>query len=136
MQQGVRTVGYAEDRSASAAKAAVQGFRSDFVGVCWNHQDGRWKAAIKHDGTQHHLHVGRFDDEHEAARAFDAAARRLRPKGKAPGGRSGTKWLRLNFPTAADAYAARQGLPSAAGKSAAEASAAAQGFVSAFVGVR
>ena len=52
--------------------------------------------------------MGQFGDEQEAARAFDAAVRRLRPQGEAHGGRSGTQWLRLNFPRAEEAafYAA------------------------------
>ena len=58
-------------------------------------------------------------DEQEAARAYDAAARRLRPKSKAHGELSGNKRTRLNFPTAQEAYAARQGmLPSAGAPSA------------------
>jgi hypothetical protein len=37
-------------------------------------------------------HLGNFDDEHEAARAVDTAARRLRGEDA-----HGT-WMRLNFP--------------------------------------
>eukprot|EP01046_Picozoa_sp_COSAG06_P063974 COSAG06_NODE_15084_length_1098_cov_2.360360_2_plen_67_part_01 len=48
----------------------------------------RWKAP----------QPGRLDDETEAARAFDTAARQWRGE-DAHGGRSGTQWLRLNFPT-------------------------------------
>jgi len=107
-QQGLRS---AEGKSAAAAKAVAQGFVSTFVGVHWDKQSGRWKVSIGHDGTDHH--TGYFDDEQEAARAFDAAARRLRPQGKAHGGRaSNNKWQRLNNPTAAEkAFAKGEGMP-------------------------
>ena len=106
-QQGLPS---AEGKSAAAAKAAALGYVSAFVGVFWDKRDGRWKAGIGHDGSNHYL--GAFDDEQEAARAFDAAARRLRLKGKAHGGRSGTQWLALNFPTAAEkAFAKGEGMP-------------------------
>ena len=114
--------------------AAAQRITSAFVGVAWAKREGRWRASARHDGKDH---VGYFNDEQEAARAFDVVARRLRPKGQAHGVLSGKHWLHLNFPTAKEeAYAARQGMPSAARKSAVAAMAAAQGFVSAFVGVR
>ena len=76
-------------------------------------QTGRWVSVIKHDGTRHCL--GTFVDEHEAARAYDTAARRLRPEGEAHGGRSGhtgSMWRRLNFPTAAEeSFAEGEGMP-------------------------
>lgn len=40
---------------------------SRYKGVSW--QAGRWRAMIAHQ------HIGRFDDEDEAARAYDDAAR-------------------------------------------------------------
>eukprot|EP01046_Picozoa_sp_COSAG06_P066341 COSAG06_NODE_16693_length_986_cov_1.698985_1_plen_194_part_10 len=71
---------------------------SDFVGVCWNKKDRKWVAYIYRDGKRQHL--GYFDDEREAARAVDTAARRLRGE-DAHGGRTGNKMHRLNFPTEA-----------------------------------
>ena len=48
---------------------------------CAGKQEGRWLARITYHGTMHS--PGYFDDEQEDARAYDAAARRLRPKGEA-----------------------------------------------------
>ena len=105
-------------RAAGETTAAPARDTSAFVGVNWDEQSSRWKAVISHDGKKHIL--GSFVDEHDAARAFDAAARRLRPKGKAHGARSGTQWLRLNFPTdKEEAYAVQQGMTSPGGSAAA-----------------
>ena len=66
------------------------------VGVSWYKSKRKWGARIHHDGKQQHL--GCFDDEQEAARAVDTAARRLRGE-DAHGGRVGNDLLRLNaFP--------------------------------------
>lgn len=48
---------------------------SAYRGVCWHKGQGNWKAGIKVAGKQQT--VGSFDDEEEAARAYDAAARRV-----------------------------------------------------------
>jgi len=138
-QQGMLLA--AEAKTAAVAKAAAQGFASKFVGVSWRKESGRWKALINHHGRGQSL--GSFANEEQAARAYDEAARRLRPKGQAHGGRANHAhgkprwWHRLNFPTSKEqAYAAQQGMPSAEGKSAAAASAAAQDFSSEFIGAR
>eukprot|EP00614_Pseudopedinella_elastica_P019709 CAMPEP_0172652056 /NCGR_PEP_ID=MMETSP1068-20121228/243124_1 /TAXON_ID=35684 /ORGANISM="Pseudopedinella elastica, Strain CCMP716" /LENGTH=503 /DNA_ID=CAMNT_0013466461 /DNA_START=219 /DNA_END=1727 /DNA_ORIENTATION=- len=48
---------------------------SRFVGVTWHRQDQKWQAAIKVEGKS--IHLGHFNDEHEAARKYDEHAARL-----------------------------------------------------------
>eukprot|EP01045_Picozoa_sp_COSAG04_P012935 COSAG04_NODE_891_length_9607_cov_13.087085_11_plen_457_part_00 len=65
----------------AAARVAQGGEPSEFTGVSWDAQSGRWQAAITHGGTK--VHLGRFDDEGEAARAYNLVAARLRgPKAR------------------------------------------------------
>jgi hypothetical protein len=85
-----------EDKAVATAASERQG-QSAFVGVSWFKKGYKWTAQINHDGKKQHL--GYFDDEHEAARAVDAVARRLRGD-DAHGGKAGRRyWHRLNFPT-------------------------------------
>jgi hypothetical protein len=95
-----------EDKAAAAAASERQG-PSEFVGVSWNKQCRKWEARIKFDGKIQHL--GRFDDEREAATAFDTAARRMRGE-DAHGGRSGRpgRQLRLNFPSDSEVKRAQE----------------------------
>jgi hypothetical protein len=99
----------ADDKAAAVAAAERQG-PSAFVGVTWVKDRRKWMAQIKHDGKNQQL--GRFDNEHEAARAVDTAARRLRGD-DAHGGRAKRQnWLRLNFPTKQEAARAKAlGMP-------------------------
>ena len=60
------------DRRPLLAKAAKR--PSTYRGVFWSR--GRWGAAIYKDGET--LRLGRFDDEKEAARAYDEKAKQLR----------------------------------------------------------
>ena len=94
-----------EDKAAAVAVSERQG-PSKFVGVGWDKKNRKWRAQIRHDGKNQHL--GSFDDEHDAARAVDTAARRLRGE-DAHGGRSGGRnWWRLNFPTDREAKRAQE----------------------------
>jgi hypothetical protein len=45
---------------------------SKYRGVCWQKSSSKWEAAIRHDRKKHNL--GCFEDEEEAARAYDRAA--------------------------------------------------------------
>eukprot|EP01046_Picozoa_sp_COSAG06_P011219 COSAG06_NODE_634_length_13587_cov_23.361210_6_plen_551_part_00 len=93
-----------EDKVAAVAASDRQG-PSECVGVCWDKKRRKWVARINHDGKQQNL--GSFDDEHEAARAVDTTARRLRGD-DAHGGQVGGKWLRLNFPTEGEVKRAQE----------------------------
>ena len=106
---------------------------SEFVGVSWVKLERKWRAEISHDGKKQRL--GCFHDEREAALAVDTAARRLRGE-DAHGGRSGTQWLRLNFPTEGEVKSAkdRRALLTADDKAAAVSASERQG-PSKFVGV-
>ena len=81
---------------------------SEFVGVSWQKGNHKWTACIKHGGKRQHL--GTFDDEQEAARAYDTAARRLRGEG-AHGGHGGygrSRWFQLNFPIETEVRRAKE----------------------------
>lgn len=49
--------------------------RTGYKGVSWHQKYRRWFAQIKRNGKR--VHLGSFTDPVEAARAYDAAARKL-----------------------------------------------------------
>lgn len=54
-------------------KRKAPGKSSKFRGVYWHTQSGRWRSELKRDGKRHH--VGSFDSELAAVRAYNKAAR-------------------------------------------------------------
>jgi hypothetical protein len=58
---------------------------SQFIGVCLDKRSGRWLAQIRYQGKR--IGLGRFDSEIDAARAYDAAAKKYHGE-----------FARLNFP--------------------------------------
>lgn len=84
------------DESAARKSAAGRGERkqgakatSRYRGVSWHTQSGTWRVQLTVSGKHHY--VGSFQDETEAARAYDEAARKFHGDS-----------ARLNFPTADD----------------------------------
>ncbi|MHC4259490.1 MAG: AP2 domain-containing protein [Planctomycetota bacterium] len=53
----------------------IGNYSSQYKGVSWIKSEKKWRARIKFDGRS--IHIGRFDDEKAAARAYDAKAREL-----------------------------------------------------------
>ena len=62
----------AADSDAHAAVKGSRGGSSLFIGVSWTERNQKWCASIKVDGKRKHL--GYFDDDVEAARAYDTFA--------------------------------------------------------------
>jgi HNH endonuclease len=61
--------------SENQARKGPQGITSLFKGVHWESARGKWKAVVTKDGKSHFL--GRYDNEVEAAEAYDGAAKEL-----------------------------------------------------------
>ena len=90
-----------KEEKAEAVAESNRHAPSNFAGVYWHKKNRKWVAALsrKRMGLQD-LYIGYFHDEVEAAKAVDAAARRVRGE-HAHGGPPGShgRRYRLNFPT-------------------------------------
>jgi hypothetical protein len=71
--QGLASIAEGGDRLMAAALSQKP---SRFTGVNWDKTSGKWLARGSLGGKQ--FHIGRFEDEVEAAKAYDAKARSLR----------------------------------------------------------
>jgi hypothetical protein len=62
-------------KSQNAANRFKQGGSSKYKGVSWYAPLGQWRSRIKKD--KHDIHIGYFDVEEDAARAYDEKAQEL-----------------------------------------------------------
>ncbi len=74
VDEWLRSKGLAAYANFDESGRFVQGrHTSIYRGVVWNKGAGKWRAQITVD--KKHEHLGSFEDEAEAARAYDARAR-------------------------------------------------------------
>ena len=96
---------YRTDTEYRAWREAIRAKASRFTGVYWDELRGKWRASIRMQGTK--VELGAYDDEEDAARAFDAAVAKYE---LSTGGRYGRT---LNFPGEAPLASVLAALPAA-----------------------
>lgn len=65
----------ATDQENKRNRPTQKNSTSGYKGVCWHAQKNKWRAQIYTD--RHQIHIGCFEDKHEAAHAYDTAAKQL-----------------------------------------------------------
>lgn len=73
-KENLRVVTRAEN---AQNRSGGQGRTSEYRGVCWDKQTGKWRARFKKDGKVHNL--GRYESEEAAARVARRARRKAMP---------------------------------------------------------
>lgn len=63
---------FATSKQNNQNRSPRKGTSSRFKGVCWHKSDKAWYASIKVDNKS--IHLGRFKNEEDAARAYNDAA--------------------------------------------------------------
>lgn len=71
-RSNLRTATYSQN---NANKISREGSSSRYLGVIWDKSRNLWQAKLTFQGVTHHL--GRFEDEELAAKAYDQAALRF-----------------------------------------------------------
>lgn len=71
-RQNLRIATGAQNRANTQSRTKAS---STYLGVHWNRHRRKWHAQIMQKSRK--LHIGLFDDEKEAARAYDAKAREI-----------------------------------------------------------
>lgn len=73
-RENLRTCSHQENIAARSSSGRPGS--SEYLGVSWSEATGKWRARIRHNYDE--IHLGVFESEEEAARAYDRKALELR----------------------------------------------------------
>jgi hypothetical protein len=77
-QQSSRYLGDCWDKADTSSKAYLKDpqtkRKSRYLGVCWDKANTSWNAYLRDPQTKRNQHIGCYDSEEDAARAYDFAA--------------------------------------------------------------